>query len=78
MPACSQGIGGSFIHVCVGPPQIFPKKPTCAKDKWKLEQQLKRLDVRIEASRGEVMNMEWLGWMDQYMSVLNALEVEGD
>ena len=63
-----------IIHISFSPPEIYPKPPRCPRDKWKLEQQLKRLENHLEASRGEVMNLDWLGWMDQYMAVQDALE----
>jgi hypothetical protein len=47
--------------------------PTNAREKYKLEHRLKRVERRLEESRGTCMNMEWFSWMDVWTDIWEAL-----
>ena len=63
----------AIIHVCIGPPEAYAEPPRNAKERYRLQRRLKRIEPRLEASKGTCMNMDWLGWFDQWTTVWEAL-----
>ncbi len=63
-----------LIHISCGPPEIGPiAPPATAKARYLMERRLERLGARMSASAGTTMNMNWLGWFDQWQTVNDAL-----
>ena len=62
------------IHVCGGDVyEAHAKPPLTFKDRYRLLRRLKRSEKHLESSRGTTMNLAWLGWMDQFCTVHDAL-----
>lgn len=44
-----------------------------ARERYRLERRLERLGRRVDSARGEVMSLNWLHWMDQWLEVHDQL-----
>lgn len=55
----------------------FTDKPTLppkdAREKYRLQHRLRRVERRLEASKGECINMTWMSWMDVWTDIWEAL-----
>ena len=59
-------------------PEAQALAPQTPKERYRLLRRLKRIEKHLEESRGTTMNLTWLGWMDQYMTVHDALGTPED
>lgn len=62
------------IHLCLAPaPEMPPPRVSTARDRYRQERRLRRLERRMDASRGDRMNLEWLHWAAEWSTVHDAI-----
>lgn len=62
------------VHICMAPADEVRHSPGTgsARDVYRLESRLNRLEKRAEAARGETMNLAWLHWFDEWSKCWEA------